>query len=263
MNVLDDLIRIKTNKQEDDLLKLLDEIPVYEKLSVDDKLKDLAHSDITRRKCPLLAGFTDGHLYETVLADLAANVYLQIEGEIPIVLQTASELSQKKQKQLEILQKGIATVNYRDLMDYDHKVMKALLTAVFIKKHGNVNIAALIVKQTGGYTMFHGTYTADEKGKAVSNTNGPLAIKGKKGVFAMDSYSVLGNNGYPFARYSAGNLTYDVMISPEGVLYLMNGALITSYELHYEDRNTLNTMKKDPNLFAKELTEIIERVVQV
>lgn len=261
MNVLDDLIRIKANKQDDDLLKLLDEVPVYEKLAVDEKLKDLKNSEITRRKCPLLAAFVDGHMYETVLADLAANVYLQIEGEIPLVLQTASELSMKKQKQLEILQKGIAAVSYRDLMDYDHSTMKAFLTAVFVKKHNNANIAALIVKQTDGYTMFHGTYIADEKGKSADCIYTPLAIKGKKGILAMDSYSVLGNNGYPFAHYSRDAVRYDVMIGPDGILYLMNGLLVNSYELHYADRNALNMAKKDPAGFAKELVSVIERVV--
>ena len=48
MSILDDLIRVKTNQQDDDLLKMLDEIPVYEKLSVDEKLKDLKNSEICR-----------------------------------------------------------------------------------------------------------------------------------------------------------------------------------------------------------------------
>ena len=63
MSILDDLIRVKTNQQDDDLLKMLDEIPVYEKLSVDEKLMDLKNSEVTRKKCPLLAGFADGKLY--------------------------------------------------------------------------------------------------------------------------------------------------------------------------------------------------------
>lgn len=261
MNVLDDLIRIKTNKQDDDLLKILDEVPVYEKLSVDEKLKDLAHSEITRKKCPLLAGFADGKLYETVLADLAANVYLQIEGNIPLVLQTSGELTMKKQKQFEILQSGIARVSYRDLMEYDHESMRMFVTAVFIKKCNGANIAAIVIKNSDGYIMFHGTYIDDEKGKNINNVFEPIVIKGKKGVFTMDTYSVLGNNAYPFAHYAGNTMTYDVMIGPEGVLYLMANKFVVPYEIPWQDRNVLNMAKKEPVEFAKELTAIIESVV--
>ena len=263
MNVLDDLIKIKTNKQDDDLLKMLDEIPVYEKLSVDEKFKDLKHSEITRKKCPLLAGFTDGKVYETVLADLAANVYLQIEGNIPLVLQSAAEFTVKKQKQLEILRTGIARVEYRDLLEYDHLTMKAFLTAVFLKKHNGVNIVAIIVRRQGGYVMYHGTYITDEKGKDRAERFEPIMIKGKKGILTMESYSMLGNNGYPFARYLTGEVHYDVMVGPDSELYLMNGVNISTYEISGEDKNTLNMAKKDPISFAKEITAIIEKVVKV
>lgn len=52
MGVLDDLIKIKSVKQEDDLLKLLDEISIYEKLSANEAFKDLKTSKITREKMP-------------------------------------------------------------------------------------------------------------------------------------------------------------------------------------------------------------------
>lgn len=262
MNVLDDLIRIKTNKQDDDLLKMLDELPVYEKLSVDEKLGDLKHSEITRKKCPLLAGFVDGKVYETVLADLAANVYLQIEGNIPLILQSAAELTAKKQKQLEILRTGIARVEYRDLLQYDHLTMKPFLTAVFLKKHNGVNIVAIIVRRQGGYVMYHGTYVTDEKGKDTQDAFTPIMVKGKNGVLTMASYSMLGNNGYPFAQYVTGNIRYNVMIGPDSEMYLMNDAVINVFEIPMEDKNTLNIAKKEPMSFAKEVTAIIEKVVK-
>lgn len=262
MNVLDDLIRIKTNKQDDDLLKMLDEVPAYEKLSVDENLKDLKHSAVTRKKCPLLAGYTDGKIYETVLADLAANVYLQIEGMIPPVLQGASELSMKKQKQLEILRTGIARVEYRDLMDYDHLTLKNFLTAVFVKKHNGASIVAIIIRQLDRYIMYHGMYLSDEKGRDLQNALEPVVAKGKNGVLTMASYSMLGNNGYPFAQYVTADSRYDVMIGPDNELYLMDGVSISAYEIPAENKNTLNMAKKTPMAFAREVTAVIEKVVR-
>lgn len=263
MSVLDDLIRIKSNKQEDDLLKLLDEIPVYEKLSVNESFRDLKTSVAARAKCPKLAAFIDGKMYETILADIASNVYLQIEGEIPNILQTVTDKNQKQQKQMEILQNGIIRVEYRDLMEYDHASMEKFLAAVFVKPLENATIAVLIVKNTDSYIMYHGIYTTNEEDKVVGKTLKPLSVKGQYGIFAMNSYSVLGNNGYRFGSYTNNHTRYDVMIGPDGILYLMNGnSTALQHIISAEEKNNLNMVNKDPERFAELVTSIIESVVR-
>lgn len=263
MSILDDLIRAKTNQQDDDLLKMLDEIPVYEKLSVDEKLKDLKNSEITRAKCPLLAGFADGNLYETVLADLVSNVYIQVEGHAPAVLETAAEKTLKQQRQFEILQKGVARVEYLGLEHYDHETMHDTVAAVFTKPHDTIVMAVIIVKTPDGYIMYHGTYTNDDKEKETVEKSAydPIVIKGKHGIFTMDTYSVLGNNGYRFGHYAMEHITYDVMIGPDGLLYLLAGELPAIHEMPWNDRNSLHMAKKDPKEFATVITGIIESVV--
>lgn len=262
MSVLNDLIRIKTSAQEDDLLKMLDEISIYEKLSVDETLKDLTKSEITRTKCPLLAAFTDGELYAIILAELAANIYMQIEEHIPEVISAAAEISLKQQRQMEILQKSIAQVEYRDLLEYDHESMKNRLAAVFTKTFQDVVTAVLIVKDTGGYKMYHGTYETTEVGKCTVSQSTPIIVKGKKGIFTMKSYSVLGNNGYRFGSYKTADISCDVMIGPDGELYLMNGNVtMLTYPIPYEERNMLNMSKKDAWKFAETVTSVVESVV--
>lgn len=261
-SILDDLIRIKSSKQEDDLLKLLDEIPVYEKLSADEKLKDLRHSEITRKKCPMLAGFIDGNMYERTLADLAANVYLQIEGAIPAILQTVAIKTLKQQKQMEVLQSGIAQVEYRELTEYDHEEMKDMVAAVFTKKQQDVTIAVVIVRAPNGYTMYHGTYSTGKAGGEAKSIYVPLAVKGEHGILTMESYSVLGNNGYTFAIYRNSQSVYDVMIGPSNELYLMQGGnAVITYPIPWEEVNALHMAKKDPQAFAELVTSIIESVV--
>lgn len=258
---MDDLIRIKSSAQEDDLIKILDEITIYEKLSVDEKLKDLKSSDVTRKKCPLLAAFTDGKIYETILAELAANVYLQVEGQIPDVLMAVVEISPKWQKQKEALQSGITRVEYRDLMEYCHETMKDSLAAVFTKRENNVSTAVIIVKEPNSYTMYHGNYMEINEKVTVANKAKPIVVRGKRGIFVMDNYSVLGNNGYRFARYTARDITYDVLIGPDDILYLVNKNNTLSHMISHEEKNAIAMAKKDPDMFADLVTSIIESVV--
>ena len=262
MSILNDLIKVKSSQQEDDLLKLFDEIPVYEKLSVDEKLRDLRTSEATRAKCPLLAGFADGNLYETILADLAANVYLQIEGTIPGVLLVAGKKTEKQLKQMAVLQTGIARVSYFELETYDHETMKDNLAAVFTRKGQNMVIACLIVKATHGYSMYHGEYSMNEEEAPASSVSAPVVVRGEHGMFTMHSYSVLGNNGYRFGTYQGIDIIYDVMIGPDRELYLMDGDIVAAvYPIPYEESNSLNMAKKDPDEFAKLVTSIVESVV--
>lgn len=263
MGVLDDLIRIKSSKQEDDLLKMLDEIPVYEKLSVDENLRDLKNSSVTRAKCPMLTGFVDGKIYETVLTELVSNVYLQIEGAIPEILSTAAEKSLKQQRQMEILGASIAHVEYCELTQYDHEKMKNRLAAVFTKPCQDVVTAVLIVREPGGYKMYHGTYMVKETGTFDIGVSEPLVVKGEHGMLIMDSYSVLGNDGYRFASYKNPRISYDVMIGPDGVMYLLNGNRTEiTFHISESQRNHLNLAKKDPQEFAKLLIAIIEDVIR-
>lgn len=262
MGVLDDLIKIKTARQEDDLLKLLDEIPVYEKLSVNPQFADLKNSEVTRSKCPLLAGFKDGNLYETLLADLAANVYLQIENAIPDVLRIMTDLSPRQEKQKEALQKGITRIEYREIMEYDHEQMKSMVIGVFTKKESKETIIAIITKTSDGYVMYHGTYTEDASGKRVSIKSESTVVETKKGVFIMDSYSVLGNNSYPFGRYSRPAGSYTVMLGERHELYLIKGEQPFVYNLDKYLSNKIYFSKNDAQMFAEAVAEAIESVVE-
>lgn len=263
MSVLNDLIRIKTSIGEDDIIKMLDEILIYEKLSVNENFRDLKSSEIARSKCPLLAGFVDENPYERILGDLVANIYLQIEGYIPDILTTwVVDRTPKEQKQFEILQAGIAHVEYNDLAEYDHEEMKDHVVAVFTEENQGTIMAAVIVRSHDGYEMYHGSYIVDEENQIMAKTIDPVIVKGHKGVLVMEIYSMLGNNAYPFATYSNKENTYFVMISLDGTLFLMHGDNVAvEYRIPKEDHNKLNIAKKKPEDYAKAVVSIIESVV--
>ena len=261
MGALDDLIKIKTSKQDDDLIKVIEEISIYEKLSVDKKLRDLKTSEVTRKKCPLLAGFVDGNLYEMMLMDLMANVYLQIEGSVPEVLNGITEQSEKKQKQISILQAGITRVTYRDLTEYDHESMAKLVSAVFVNRVGTAATAVIITKSASGFVMYHGAYTTSADEQPIGMAYEPIAVTGIRGSFTLFSYSVLGNNGYRFGKYQSADASYDVMLSPEGMLYLIDGTRALPFALEWAARSELVREKGDPKSFAAEMVKIIEGLV--
>lgn len=262
MNVLENLIKIKKHANDDDLLMMMDELIAYQKLSEDESLGDLKTSEFTRKKCPLLAAFVDGKMYETVLADLAGNIYVQIEGYLPPVLLTATERNLKQQKQIEILRSGIVQVHYHDLTDYVHEFMKDQVLAVFTKKHGEWTTAAIIVKDTDSYEMYHGVYGGSQA--AVTNiVYAPEIITSNHGSFVLKNYSVLGNNGYKFGNYLYKDVSMDVMLGPDHILYLSNGSEELTFPIPWDVSNRLVKSKKDSVLFARELMTFIESVIVV
>lgn len=262
MSILDDLLKVKKSAKENDLINFIDEVPVYEKLSVNDKFKDLKSSEVARNKCPMLAAFTDGKAYETILADLVANIYMHMEGRIPEVLRSVAERTPKQQKQFEILQSGIAHVSYYDLTQYDHEIMSESVAAVFTKEDKGVVTTAIIVRSTDGYEMYHGIYTVGGDVKNVISRLEPIIIQGQRGVFTMGTYSMLGNNAYQFGTYNTGQVSYGVMISLEEELFLMNRENVAmNYKMTYTEANTLNRAKRDPEEFARRVLSIIESVV--
>ena len=56
MSSIETLIRIKKQAQTDDLVRLLDEVADYEKLSKAAAFRDLRTSEVAKKKLPLLAG---------------------------------------------------------------------------------------------------------------------------------------------------------------------------------------------------------------
>ena len=56
MSSIETLIRIKKQAQTDDLVRLLDEVADYEKLSKAEAFRDLRTSEVAKKKLPLLAG---------------------------------------------------------------------------------------------------------------------------------------------------------------------------------------------------------------
>ena len=265
MSVLDDLIQIKKMSQKDDLIKILEEVDTYEKLSADKSLRDLSTSEITRKKCPLLASMADGNAYERILGDLAANVYLQVEEQIPEVLRHGEEMKEKQKRQLDVLQSSVVDVEYRDLSLYVHASMKDQVVAVFTFKypHAPSAVAVIIVKTDSGYSMYHGTYETDVKESDVkSEALSPVQIKGRKGVLTLYTYSMLGNNAYPFARYTDEKGIYQVMLSLDGILYLIkDGAVSFEHVLTLEEKNELAAAKETKTIFSEAVLGLIENVV--
>lgn len=262
MSILDDLIKIKTCAQDDDLIKMLDEIPVYEKLSVNEQFKDLKSSAITRSKCPMLAAFADGNAYETILGELIANIYLHIENDIPDMFHTVIERTPKEQKQFEILQQSLIRITYHMLSEYDHELMKDRIAAVFTNRRDMTTVLVIILRDQNEYDMYHGCYDTNGKEYVYTLMLEPVVVRGNKGVFTMASYSVLGNNGYPFGCYMMDNEDYGTMIGPDGELFLTKGdGTFLQYHIPDEKRNLLATSKNDAKDFANAVLLTIESVV--
>lgn len=193
---------------------------------------------------------------------MAADIYRQIEGQVPDVINITEDIGKKRQRQREVLKAGIVQIEYQSIIDYNHEEMQPFVIAVYTKEFQALTVACLIVKLDGRYIMYHGSYESQSGVVSAETMCRPLNVRTDHGYLILNTYSVLGNNGYPFAVYMTNGDSYQVMIDPSGLLYLLGETETKVYELSHADQNTINTAKKDANLFASAVGSVIERVIK-
>ena len=135
MSSIETLIRIKKQAQTDDLVRLLDEVADYEKLSKAEAFRDLRTSEVAKKKLPLLAGAYAGEEYSLALLTLAGHVVSHLEGAVPRVLTEPMEnLTSRQIVRMELMQKQIIQVTYDSLNTYVHDEEKEHVVAVYTSR---------------------------------------------------------------------------------------------------------------------------------
>lgn len=263
MSSIETLIRIKKQAQTDDLVRLLDEVADYEKLSKAKAFRDLRTSEVAKKKLPLLAGAYAGEEYSLALLTLAGHVVSHLEGAVPRVLTEPMEnLTSRQIIRMELMQKQIIQVTYDSLNTYVHDEEKEHVVAVYTSRRDGGQMAALIVVREGNrYRIYQGYYTEGKEEKAVSELPKQEPYVGEQGDcrVAVNTYSVQGNNGYPFGTVRIKDRLYSIMQPSFDCLWLISeSGETTEIRLSMEERNSLNMGKAQVETFADALASIIE-----
>ena len=260
MSALETLIKVKKQCQNDDLIRILDEVTIYEKLSKSKTLRDLKTAQATRKKCPLLASAYDGDLYALSLMTLAGHIVAHLESVVPSVLiQPKQDLSPRELHRLEIMQDQIISVTYAPLREYDHNTMESNVIAVYTSEQENATAILIIVRVHSTYSIYQGYYNEQNGCDVIAQQ--PYVETRKNGSLCITRYSIQGNNAFPFGTYRTVNHTYSVMLPDHETLWVFED-MNHPQEIHLSlgDRNQLAFAKQHVETFASALLDILERV---
>ena len=268
MNILDALIKVKKESSMDDLMKLFDEIIAYEKLSKIAAFRDLKTSETAKQKLPLLAKAYEGDYYSLALCDVAEHIINHVDHQIPEVLQISVDMSNRKQKQFEMLKKASINVVYLALEDYNHERMKDNVIGIFesdVSNDRGEKSFLIIVSQTKTYQIYEGVYkTDDDKKKKSQELSHTPYIQTEDGIqLVIDTYSNQGNNEYKFGSVTYDSKKYSIMLAATELRLISTKEVIErQIPLTMIEQNELNMAKLDVKRFANCLFQIIRKDIE-
>ena len=225
MGAIETIISVKKTIQTNDLITLLDEIIAYRKLAKVKAFQDIRTSAPAQKKLPFLAKAYAGDLYMLSLAEVAGNVIAHLEGERPEVLvEPFSQVSPKQQKLLNSLSHSMVKANYQDLMEYDHDKMSGQVLGVYKKEYEKYDSLLIITREHGSYQIFQGhCQKPKEEGPKEIQTAVPFCLSDGDWELQIMTYSVQGNNAYPFGTVKSPFGAYQVMMPWYDVIWLLSG----------------------------------------
>lgn len=259
MSAIENLIRIKKQSKNDDIVKMMDEVADYEKLSRSELFRDLTTSKAAQKKLPLLAKAYAGDLYALSLSTLAGHIIAHLEDRIPEVLEKPMEtLSERDMKRMELMNKSLIPVFYRGLLEYEDN-MEDRVVAVYSSERPNGSVALMIIVRDGDtYDVYQGYYRPGKKEEQQYGSHQKLKVydfEEEGDHFSFTTYSLLGNNCYPFGEIRLTDGRRCPVSMDYQALYLETEEeeKPIRISLQMEQRNTLNLCKTDPEKFGKTL----------
>ena len=250
MSALDDLIKIKKQAKTDDLILVLDEVALYQKLSRSKAFQDIKGSKAAQKKLPMLYDAANGSMYALSLLEVAHNVVTHLEDDVPeIFLRLMDGITSKQKKRLEIMQQSVVPISYHSLGEYEHDRMEERVLAVFSAKKKKHSAVLIIIRDGVGYKIFQGYYENRKQEKEPENQRRPYVQEDGGYRLSIKTYSIQGNNAYPFGELAYGDKSY--MLPRHDALWIMDkGVVQKEIPLSTEQINALNMAKVDIREFS-------------
>lgn len=259
MPAIDMLIKIKKQANTDDLIILMDEVVLYEKLSKVEAFRDLKTSKTAAKKLPLLSAAHKGDIYCMTMLELVREIITYMTGTAPpiTIVQEKTELTAREEKMKKVMERSIVQVRYHNLEEYRHDTMKDFVVAVFSETVDTKKSILIVVRKDNYYNIYQGHYSEreDEVGAV---TEKPYVYIDDPYVLSIKTYSILGNNAYPFAVFNSPSGTYSVMFPRHDEIWLTSeDGQQTSIYLSEEEITEIGMKKVTVHSFAKCLMDII------
>lgn len=208
--MIEQLIKMKKQEQKNDVIRMIDEFILYEKLSGIKALGDIKDSVALQKKLPLLANLLKGDFYSLSLAIIVRDILEQLDYELPsAIYEYLVDIPERTMKQLHLAGESSVDVTFANIIEYRHKNDKDKVVGVFTNAQEDYidshRIVIIVQQPHKKYIIYQGSYedTGDEEEdieNIVSDIE-PYTIELDKGELEIKAYSIQGNNSHPFATY--------------------------------------------------------------
>lgn len=259
MSAIENLIQIKKQCKNDDIVRILDEITDYEKLSRSALFRDLTTSKAAQKKLPLLSAAYQGDLYALSLLTLAENIISHLLDHVPEVVTNPLEtMTERDTRRMNAMTGSLIPVTYYGLLDYDQDSMAEHVVAVYDAKRPNGATALLIIVRDGNaYRIYQGYYHPEEETPVIEETQKVRTYQFEQNGMYLSfmTYSLLGNNRYPFGLITDTRGEQYHLSMDYHTLYVdrLDGQRAEKIPLSMAQRNELNIKKMDPRKFGEQL----------
>lgn len=280
MSMIEQLIQMKKAKKNNDIVNMLNEFTLYDKLSDIKALGDLETSTALQKRLPHLAKLVEGDFYNLSLATVARDVLTHLNYEIPSdIYSHMAEIPERTKKRMVLV--GDTTVNaeYRELESFHSETNKENVIGVYtnnIEDSDMVRIIIIVDHSDERYTIYQGSYEEVEGQvlEAESKTSHHIegySEKTNRGTIRIGNYSIQGNNAYPFAEYVTHEGAHYISIPDSRHISITKTIPYWDFErdevvgseemisLTTKEINELSMSRQEIEKFAKSIANIINR----
>ena len=248
MSLIDSLITVKKQSNSDDVLVIIEELIGYERLARNARFQNITESPVIQKKLPRIWKAFHGDMYEQSLLILAFHIIIYLTDESHVLHnQLLDYLDKRSQKQLSIVSATLLDVEYKDLRSYDDRLMNKNIVAIYENAYIDYQRIIILTKdEHEHYTLYQGSYyPVEEKQRKFINEIGEFVYQQGDSTITIETYSVQGNNGYPFAHVLHQNIQYTLMMPEQNNLWV--------YSQPYQE----NGMISDEGLISQQIPYII------
>lgn len=281
MSMIDQLIQMKRAKKDNDIVAMLDEFTLYDKLSDIKALGDIDNSPALQKKLPHLTKLIKGDFYNLSLAIVARDILTHLNYEIPSAIYNhMADIPERTKKRLTLVGDSTVQAEYRELREYHQETNKNKVIGVYtnnVEDSDMVRIIIIVNQRDEIYTIYQGSYEeidgeVCEKESRMNQQISSYIEKVKHGTIIIPNYSIQGNNSYPFAQYKNQEGFYYISIPDRKHLALSKdapaywdvskGEIIGEVEnitLTTKEINKLGIDRQEIERFAQTIARIINR----
>lgn len=278
MSLIDQLIQMKKSEKENDIIKMIDEFTLYNKLSSVKALGGIEDSPAMQKKLPYMTKFIEGNFYQLSLAITAIHILTHLEYNLPPTIQEKIEnIPERTKKQLTLVSKSSVQPTFQELMQYDHKTESDFVVGVYTKEVNNETKIIIITNPSGNrYVIYQGDYIETEDKELRARNKSTLKHKDyltklNKGTLSIGNYSMAGNNHYPFAEYNREGIIYYLSIPNQDIIRLSTRPSLAwspdkkentkteCIHLTHEEKNRMGLSRQNIDKFADVVADIINR----